>query len=71
MCTDDANAGNDTNANENGKSMIVLGSLVDKPNEPKSHQFELNHSIKHDKIIMGYANLPRMYKALLALDWKA
>ena len=33
VCTD-----NDTNtddANDNGQSMFVLGSLVDKPNEPK------------------------------------
>ena len=36
MCTDDANNANaDANVN-NGQSMIVQGSLVDKPNEPKS-----------------------------------
>ena len=31
VCTDDAS---DTNAKVDGQSMIVLGSLVDKPNEP-------------------------------------
>ena len=33
--TDNANA-NDANANNDGQSMTVQGSLVDKPNEPKT-----------------------------------
>ena len=37
VCTDDANDdANDANPNYDGQSMIVKGSLVDKPNEPKS-----------------------------------
>ena len=41
VCTDDdANYANNTNAddanaNDDGQSMIVQGSLVDNPNEPK------------------------------------
>ena len=43
VCTDDTNANaddantntNDANANDNRQSMIVQGSLVGKPNEPK------------------------------------
>ena len=35
VCTDDD--ANDANANDDGQSMIVSGSLVDKPNEPKSY----------------------------------
>ena len=35
VCTDDANDDN-ANANDDGQSMIVEGSLVDKPNEPKT-----------------------------------
>ena len=36
VCTDD----NDANANDDGQSMIVYGSLVDKPNEPKSNTLD-------------------------------
>ena len=36
VCTDDANA---DDAND-GQSMIVQGSLVDKPNEPKSEEHQ-------------------------------
>ena len=37
MCTDDADADTiDADANDDGKFMIVQGSLVDKPNEPKT-----------------------------------
>ena len=32
VCTDDDN----TDANDDGQCMIVEGSLVDKPNEPKT-----------------------------------
>ena len=35
VCTDD-NTNDDANANDDGQSMIVKGSLVDKPNEPKT-----------------------------------
>ena len=34
VCTDDD--ANDDDANDDGQSMIVKGSLVDKPNEPKN-----------------------------------
>ena len=34
--TDDDDANDDTNTNDDGQSMIVQGSLVDKPNEPKT-----------------------------------
>ena len=37
VCTDDANA-NNVDANNDAQSMIVQGSLVDKPNEPKGLQ---------------------------------
>ena len=37
VCTDDDTDADDANAND-GQSMIVLGSLVDKPNEPKIAQ---------------------------------
>ena len=36
VCTDDAN--NDDANDDDGQSMIVLGSLVDKPNEPKGRK---------------------------------
>ena len=37
VCTDDeANNGTNDNANDDGQFMIVSGSLVDKPNEPKT-----------------------------------
>ena len=35
FCTDD-NANADTNDDDDGQFMIVKGSLVDKPNEPKT-----------------------------------
>ena len=35
VCTDD----NNTDANDDGQCMIVEGSLVDKPNEPKTQFF--------------------------------
>ena len=35
VCTDDTNADDDANANNDRQSMIVSGSLADKPNEPK------------------------------------
>ena len=46
ICTDDANA---ANANDNGQSMIVLGFLVDKPNEPKNskNQGNMIHKTSH------------------------
>ena len=37
MCTDDADADTiDADANDDGQFMIVQGSLVDQPNEPKT-----------------------------------
>ena len=47
VCTDDddddANANtNNANANDDGQSMIVLGPLVHKPNEPKRKITELS-----------------------------
>ena len=35
VCTDNANDKANAEANDNRQSMIVQGSLVDKPNEPK------------------------------------
>ena len=39
VCTNDSTNAN-ANANDDGQSMIVQGSLVDKPNEPKTPLFE-------------------------------
>ena len=36
VCTDDDDANDDDAKDNDGQSMIVNGSLVDKPNEPKS-----------------------------------
>ena len=36
VCTDDNDANYDDDANNDGQSVIVTCSLVDKPNEPKS-----------------------------------
>ena len=45
VCTDDTNNG--ANDDNNGQSMIVEGSLVNKPNEPRT--IELSKTLKSDK----------------------
>ena len=44
VCTDDDNNANDANTNDDGQSMIVQGSLVDKPNEPKKSEIVFSNS---------------------------
>ena len=61
VCTDDnANADN-TNASANdGQSMIVWGSLVDKPNEPKTteiHVFLCYLAYLHPEILPKFVVL--------------
>ena len=42
VCTDNADTNNTDDAND-GQSMIVQGSLVDKPNEPKTSTVIFHH----------------------------
>ena len=58
VCTDDANT-NDANADDakDGQSMIVQGSLVDKPNEPKTFsQLSKKHKNVAKKLLIHFPN---------------
>ena len=48
VCTDATDADADTNCTNTAQNMIVKGSLVDKPNEPKSIQITWSEDVKFE-----------------------
>ena len=63
VCTDDTDA-NDNDANDIGQSMIVQGSLVDKPNEPKnsSHlRFQFINVMIFNTLPLFFVKFPDFY----------
>ena len=70
VCTDDDDANDDANANNDGKSMIVLGSLVDKPNKPKIHTLYTKEVVVLDPLHgqKNFSCLPWLFGILMGMS---